>query len=199
MGGRRTSGFTLLELMLTLTVVAVIVGLAVPNFREFIQNSRLTGAANDLLASIQLARTEAIKRQRTVAVCASANPTDALPACDATFRGWVVWVDTNNDGVIGAAETVVTRHDALAPSLQLISDGGGFVSYQSTGFAQTDIAGTPATTHVLICDERGEMPPVGITYRSKRAISLSASGRASVLRETGQFALLPPGAPAICP
>ncbi|HKE44530.1 MAG TPA: GspH/FimT family pseudopilin [Steroidobacteraceae bacterium] len=199
MGGRSTSGFTLLELMLTLTVIAVIVGLAVPNFREFIQNSRLTGASNDLLASIQLARTEAIKRQRTVAMCATPDPTAAVPPCDVTFRGWVVWVDTNNDGVVGAAEQIVGRHDVLPAELRLISDGGGFISYQSNGFAQTDIAGTPTTTHVLICDERGELPPVNTTYRSKRAVVLSASGRGSVLRDTGEFALLLPGAVGTCP
>jgi type IV fimbrial biogenesis protein FimT len=198
MGGRRTSGFTLLELMLTLAVVGVIVALAIPNFREFILNSRLTGAANDLLASTQLARSEAIKRQRTVALCASPNPTAGVPTCDVAFRGWVVWVDTNNDGVIAPGEAVVGRHDTLDPTLRLLSNGGGLVSYQSSGFSQPTVAGVAATTHVLICDERGELPPVGNAYRSKRALFLSASGRPSVLRTQDDFLLLP-GADGICP
>jgi type IV fimbrial biogenesis protein FimT len=198
MGGRRTSGFTLLELMLTLSIVAVIVALAIPNFREFILNSRLTGAANDLLASVQLARSEAIKRQRTVALCASANPTDDVPTCDVAFRGWVVWVDTNNDGVIAPGEAVVGRHDTLDPAMRLLSNGNGLISYQSSGFTQPTVGGVAATTHVLICDERGELPPVANTYRSKRVLFLSASGRPSVLRTQDDFLVLP-GADGICP
>ena len=74
MGGHKTSGFTILELMITLTIASVIMALAVPSFRDFIKNSRMSGASNDLLASLQLARTEAIKRRHSVArlcVCQS--------------------------------------------------------------------------------------------------------------------------------
>ncbi len=65
---------------------------------------------------MQLARTEAIKRQRTVVVCASANPTAASPTCSyGAFRGWVVFQDTNNnwqaDGI--ATEPVIERHPLL--------------------------------------------------------------------------------------
>ena len=198
MGIRRTSGFTLLELMLTLSVVSVIVALAIPNFREFILNSRLTGAANDLLASVQLARSEAIKRQSTVALCASPNPTDPVPICVVAFSGWVVWVDANNDGVIAAAEPVVNRHNTLDPALRLFSNGGGFISYRPSGFTQPTVGGVAATSHVLMCDERGEVPPVNNSYRSKRALFLSASGRPSVLRTVQDFVLLP-GADGTCP
>ena len=198
MGRPKTSGFTLLELLLTLTVVGIIMAIAIPNFREFILNSRLTGAANDLLASAQLARSEAIKRQRTVALCASPNPTDPVPACDVAFSGWVVWVDMNNDGVIGAGESIVTRHNALDPSMRLFSNGGGFMSYQPSGFTQPTVGGVASTTHVLICDERGELPPAGNAYRSKRALFLSATGRPSVLRTVDDFTVLP-GADGTCP
>ena len=53
-----------MELMVTLALVGILVGLAVPSMREFIRNNRLTGGANDVLRALRLARSEAIKRQR---------------------------------------------------------------------------------------------------------------------------------------
>ena len=62
----KQSGFTLVELMFTITVLAVLLGIGVPNFRDFIRNSRMTAAANDLLADLNLARSEAVKRRVAV-------------------------------------------------------------------------------------------------------------------------------------
>src|SRR2546421_7458509 len=89
-------GFTLTELMVTLAIAGVLAGVAVPNLRSFIQNSRLSSASNDLLRSLRLARTEAIKHQTNVAVCASAAPMAAAPTCSyGAFNGWIVFQDTN--------------------------------------------------------------------------------------------------------
>src|SRR5882757_9276089 len=92
---RTATGFTFVELMVTLTVVAILAALAVPNMRPFIQNNRLTAASNDLLRSFQLARTEAIKRGQpnvNVVVCASDVPTATNPTCSyGAFKGWIVF------------------------------------------------------------------------------------------------------------
>jgi type IV fimbrial biogenesis protein FimT len=184
MGGRSQTGFTLLELMLTLTIVSVIVGLAVPNFREFIKNSRMTSGANDLLASLQLARSESIKRRGPVAVCPSADPQDAQPACAATFNGngWVVWWDKDDDGVIDPGEDVLGRHDALDASLRL-TESVNLTRYQPSGFVEAN-----TTNFVLFCDDRMDRL-VGNAYY-KRAVAISRTGRASVRRTTDEFAAL---------
>jgi type IV fimbrial biogenesis protein FimT len=184
MGGRSQKGFTLLELMLTLTVVSVIVGLAIPNFREFIKNSRMTSGANDLLASMQLARSESIKRRGPVAVCPSANPRATPPACAAGFNGngWVVWWDKDDNGVIGATEEVLGRHDALDSSL-VLSQSANLTRYQPSGFTEANV-----TNYVLLCDDRADAL-VGNSYY-KRAVSVSRTGRASVRRTTDEFGAL---------
>jgi type IV fimbrial biogenesis protein FimT len=66
-------GFTLIELMVGVAVLAIALGVGVPSMSEFIKNSRLAAHTNDLLTSLHLARTEAIKRNARVTLCKSAN------------------------------------------------------------------------------------------------------------------------------
>ena len=63
---RRLAGFTLVELMVTLAVLAIIAGIAVPAFNDFVDRNRVTGAANEAVGLIQLVRLEAMRRNRQV-------------------------------------------------------------------------------------------------------------------------------------
>jgi type IV fimbrial biogenesis protein FimT len=179
MGGKAIKGFTLLELMSVLAVAAIILAFAVPSFREFTLNARMTSAANDFLIGLQLARSEAVKRQQVVALCATDNPRDATPACGARFTGWVVWADTDGDSIVDATETVLARHDPLDPGL-VVTSNGTFVSYGPNGFAQRTVAGVPAATAALLCDERGDAASAD-TYR-KRVITFARTGRPAILK-----------------
>lgn len=193
MGGKKTTkGFTLMELMMTLAVVGVILAVAVPSFRAFQLNNRMTSAANDLLASIQHARSEAIKRQRIVALCASANPAADPPSCSASFSGWVVWADADNDATIDGAEEVIASHEALDASLTVTANGN-FFSYAPSGFTQDAVGGVDAATKILLCDERGDVP-AGNLYR-KRVIRLSPTGRPAILRTVDDIDRADPEAP----
>src|SRR2546429_5323593 len=93
-GMRTQRGFKLTELMVTVAVAGVLAMVAVPNMRTFLQNNRLSSASNDLLRSFYLARTEAIKHQANVVVCAVADPTLTAPTCSyGPFKGWIVFQD----------------------------------------------------------------------------------------------------------
>ena len=81
---RPQQGFTLIELMVAVAVLGVVVGLAVPGFQSVVNSNRLAGAANEAIATMQVARMEAIRRNRRVAVCASANANAAL------IGSWIV-------------------------------------------------------------------------------------------------------------
>ncbi len=170
----------MVELLTVLAVIGVILAITVPNFRSFVLNSRMTGSANDLLASIQLARSEAIKRQLPVALCASANPEATPPDCADQFTGWTVWVDTDDDAVVDNGEAIIDSHTPLNASLTLISDGDGFFSYGPDGFARDSVAGDDATRLVVICDERGNQQ-IGDSYR-KRVVALNPAGRPAILK-----------------
>jgi type IV fimbrial biogenesis protein FimT len=97
---RPQQGFTVLELMIVIVVMAILAVIAVPNLRTALQNNRLTTQTNDLVTAFQLARSEAVKRGRPVSVCASdvisAERDGNDPVCDAAgdwSQGWMVVVD----------------------------------------------------------------------------------------------------------
>jgi type IV fimbrial biogenesis protein FimT len=64
----KISGFTLIEMMVTIAVLAILAAIAVPNYQRFVASSRMTAQANDFLASLQLARSEAVKRNAAVSM-----------------------------------------------------------------------------------------------------------------------------------
>lgn len=94
--GARTTGFTLIELMVTVAVAAVLLGVGLPSFREALQNQRVKTAASDMFLSLILARSEAIKR--------SANIDLARHSTD-WVEGW--------DVRIASDSTVLRQNDAL--------------------------------------------------------------------------------------
>jgi type IV fimbrial biogenesis protein FimT len=177
---RRSAGFTLIELMIALTVAGVLLAIATPNLRVFLQNNRLSSASNDLLRSFQVARTEAIKRQRNVVVCASANPTATPPACSyGTFNGWIVFEDSNPNWSVDAGEPILERHALLDSSIIVKTDNEGIESYGTTGFANPAGARNP-THNILICDKRGNQDVGHVSV--ERAVLVTSTGRVRVSR-----------------
>jgi type IV fimbrial biogenesis protein FimT len=193
---KKQGGFTLIELMFTVVVLAVLLSIGIPNLRDFLRNGRMTGYANELLADINLARTEAVKRRALVTICASANPTATSPTCAATnsttaFTGWVVYVDdadpnaaNANDGnaTIDAGETILRRHDTITATAK--SDAG-FLSFADSGFARAS-GGTTSATRIVICDSRGNVES-GSDRSAARALIIARTGRPGVTRSVSDI------------
>ncbi|MGE0581483.1 MAG: GspH/FimT family pseudopilin [Steroidobacteraceae bacterium] len=177
----RNAGFTLMELMITLALAAVVLSIGAPSFGEFRRNNRLTSVGNEFLGAVQTARTEAIKRQVPVAVCPSGNPTDAAATCTAgAFSGWIVFVDTDNDCDRDAAEDVVRVGATIDASLTAASTGN-CASFGANGFRQ-DIAGKTTAGNTLFCDDRGTAAQAGTNLSAARGIEVGPTGRSRVTR-----------------
>ena len=166
--------------MIALAIVGVLLTVGVPTMRTFSQNNRLTAASNDLLRSLQVARSEAIKRQATVVVCASSNPTATSPTCSyGAFRGWIVAEDTDKNWQVDSGEAVIERHELIDPGVTVSTDKNGIESFNVFGFANPD--GTKAgTRNVVFCDSRGKQV-IGNTS-VVRVVRIDQTGRARVTR-----------------
>jgi len=182
--------------MVTVAVAGVLAMVAVPNMRTFLQNNRLSSASNDLLRSFNLARTEAIKHQTNVVVCAVADPMAAVPTCSyGPFNGWIVFQDTNLNWQWDNGEPIFERHVLLDPSVTVKTDNNGIEMYVASGFASPAGAKTP-TRNILLCDIRGNQT-VG-TNSVERAVLIPASGRTRVSATSADVATAAAAAGA-CP
>jgi type IV fimbrial biogenesis protein FimT len=121
-------GFTLTELMVSLTVVGILLGVAMPSFRQFSGNSRTVANTNSLVSALAVARSEALRRSTSVSICASAD----MLSCNSVdwATGWIVFTDPNNPGVVDATEQVI----------QSWPKPGGTAAVQLTDATNTPIA-----------------------------------------------------------
>lgn len=154
-----TSGFTIIELMVTLAVVAILAAIASPSFTAMIQDNRLVTQVNELQATLAYARSEAIKRNNNVTVCRSTN---ALSCNGAWEDGWIVFVDSDADSVIDG-EPILRIHGPVSGN-NSIAFNQARVIYSGSGIARGGSNGT-----FTFCDSRGAS--------DARAIVVNASGR----------------------
>jgi len=123
-------GFTLIELLTVLAIVAIVLGIGVPNMRSLLQSQRVSVAANDLLASINLARSEAIKRGRRV---------DLVPADGESWNsGWMVFIDEDGDLEPDSDEQVIFSEGPVGDGLNIDSNMPPYLAYQGNGRTRTD-------------------------------------------------------------
>lgn len=87
---RGNSGFTLLELMITVIILSIVVTIAVPSFLSLLQTNRLAGQVNQLVGAIHAARTEAIKMNRNVVFCHSSDGAVCSAAPASGWEGWLI-------------------------------------------------------------------------------------------------------------
>jgi type IV fimbrial biogenesis protein FimT len=187
----KQGGFTLIELMTTIVVLAVLLAIGVPNFRDFLRSSRMTSAANDFLTDVNLARSESVKRRVAVTLCKSTNGTACSTDASVVLRRWIVFVDDANsaavhandgNGVVDGGETVL-KDRAIATSITP-STAGNRIVFQPNGFPVVDA--TNGLNRVLMCDDRGSVISTG-GISAARGVMISATGRPSVTREKSRI------------
>lgn len=172
-------GFTLLELLILIAVLAILLSVAVPSFFSAIQNSRMTAQANDLVTAFQLARSEALKRKVPISICASDTSADE-PTCGSDWsEGWIVIIDSNAVGTTSASydsydDDVLRVWSALTGDAAISgTNAPDFVRYLPNGQIDLD-AGDPAPEF--------EMRIPKCTGEKQRNIEISRTGRASAER-----------------
>jgi len=131
-------GFTLIELMVVIAIVAVLTTLAVPSFKQMIQSNTISSAINALMSDLRFARSEGIRRGGGVVVCHSDAPEASSPTCTtgANWKtGWIVFHDQNNDGTKDATDPVLKVQGALIgiDSIAEVNTSTGKFDFTATG------------------------------------------------------------------
>lgn len=155
-------GFTLIEMMVAISVAAILLAIAVPSFTQSRLNSQLRASANDLVASINLARSEALRRNTTATLCV-ANDDGTGCAAGNWRNGWIVLAGGNVVHHVGGAAAGFRITETSAGTTSLV--------FQSTG-----VDTTPAS--FTVCRAT---PSVG---NQERVVTVDATGRAVVRRTT---------------
>lgn len=154
------AGVTLIELVMTLAISAILLTIAVPSFQSIVAMNRVSGITNELTASLQLARSEAIKRGRSVSVCKSSDLDAAItataPACATATTttwpdGWLVFVDVNGDGIRNGDDDTLIKVGRLLGNQPIATgaDFAKFIGFNNNG--TLNATGNEAARSLTVC------------------------------------------------
>lgn len=161
-------GYTLIELMITVALIAIVLTLAVPEFRTLLQNNRSITTASNLKASMQHARSEALKRGTFVSLCPQARN---FTACGSDWtQGWIVFTNPDENTSFSGSEVLIRTYPATDTSMNFsFNQSSTLITFRPNGMAATVSSGQQITV-----DATGCVGP------ARRVISVSATGRVDI-------------------
>lgn len=170
---RRTphsSGFTAIELMVVVAIVAVLAALAGPSFRDLMDGFRVRAATEELTNTIYYARSEAVKRGGFVSVRKNCGTGTA----EEWQCGWIVFTDANDDGILNGTDAILQTYPGQT--------GVNVMHIGSSAFFKVDrwgqIGGMGAASFGITPEQ------LGVASRHATALCLSSGGRIKVTKET---------------
>lgn len=152
---RYTTGFTVTELLVTVAISSIVLGLAIPSFRSLIADNRMVSMGNSVRTAALIARSTAVSLNRKITFCA--GQADGGCHGDWSRQQWLVFDDRDRDGAVDADETVHLSQDLPAAGGVSVSSNGPFnnrVVFTPSGMAVTS-TGAFAAGRLRFCVERG--------------------------------------------
>lgn len=162
---KKNSGFTLIELMITVAIAAVTLSFAVSTFRSVVVTNKVATEVNDFVAGLNLARSEAVKRSGNAGLVAVAGGWGA---------GWDVRIDANRDGDLADVG------DSIIRSWRSSSSNMGWVNNDTVTTVMVDARGGIGTETSFTVTPASHDCPSGVDRI--RTISISITGHASIAR-----------------
>ncbi|MCG8535648.1 MAG: GspH/FimT family pseudopilin [Pseudomonadales bacterium] len=160
------NGFSLIELMMAILVLSIVISLGAPSFSGSIQNNRIKSQSNAMNGAISFVRTEAVKRNSSVSMCASSNQS----SCTGNWeQGWIIFDDPDGSGSLTGGETILKIGETLAGenTLRLTGSSTSSITFDNQGR-------TTSSSTFTFCDDREEAKAIGIVInvsgQTRRAV-----------------------------
>ncbi len=170
----RSAGFTLIELMTTVSVAGILLAIAIPAFTNFVASSRLAEQTNELIGALNIGRSEAIKRNRNVTFCRAA--TNVITTC-AGSGDWRFWILRTGTEVLRRG-SFDTHGGSMVVTSTLTSDQ---MVFGADGLARTN------GNLVNVNDDDAHFFRVcssSLSEENARVLTLGVSSRITTTRET---------------
>jgi type IV fimbrial biogenesis protein FimT len=181
----RSGGFTLIELMVSLTLIGILLALGVPSFARLMAANRMAMQTNEVVSMLNLARTEAVRRGLAVAVRADSSSADFA-------GGWKMFTDANADGAIPSTPTpsdgTVLREEAAASgrtTIRRVLRGGAAPDYT---YADAD-SSVGDRAYVIFNGRGGNAADEAIFFRVCDASNPALAGRIVQVSTVGRISL----------
>jgi len=146
----KRNGFSLIEVIVTLAIAAIVLSIAVPSFQSYTQNNRQTIAINELATALQLARSSAITHRMRAVVCKSSDATNCT--ADGTWtQGWIVFTDADNNNTLDAGENILRVHGAVQGNVTISGNANtaNLIAFNPQGILVS------LNGRITYCDSRG--------------------------------------------
>jgi prepilin-type N-terminal cleavage/methylation domain-containing protein len=187
-------GFTMVEVLVVITITAILLALAIPSFQTMIRNNRISSASNSLLAAVDLARSEAVRRNTVVTVCRSTNPEVANPGCSSAANGpyaaedwasgWIIFAkaagNANNGAFEANDELLLRQAPLMAPAQERLIIESTLAGNQWRAYGPRALNAGGVPVMIFFIDYRDTA--VAARTNLARCMELSFTGRPSVAR-----------------
>lgn len=165
---RRVLGFTLIELMFSIAVLAILLSIAAPNFSDTMKANRIQSQARELFSQLNYARSEAVSRKHTVIFCHS---NDATSCSGSWNNGWIICVDADGDHTCGTKDQVLRVYsDSSSNKLTAVDNSATPVVQDFVSFSPNGAVSSASFLTFKICDS-------GNNAKYARAILVSGVGQ----------------------
>ncbi|MDY7547151.1 GspH/FimT family pseudopilin [Glaciimonas sp. Gout2] len=165
-------GFTLVELMMTIVVFGILVAIALPSMRDFVDEQRVSTSVKEFIAANRLARSEAVKRGKRVTVCSSVNGDIGSNVCALKTNWSSGWLTMTNDS--GGSGGEITARRGAYPKQLLVEATVTALHYQDTGRIETKTGVSPFFLF-------------SVDHKFVHKVCISINGHVQIHRQNGEF------------